>query len=69
MWSLQDDCKAQSVKHGLSSEGEKIFFIYQILTVIYVLYDTMEKCIVVRQLRSNMWDFIVLIINDLQLRL
>ena len=47
MWSLQDDCEAQRVKHGLSSEEKKIYtfsFIYQFLTVIYVLYDNMENC-------------------------
>ena len=47
MWSMQDDCKAQSVKHGLSSEEKKIYtyLIYlSILAVIYDLYDNIENC-------------------------
>ena len=69
MWSMQDDCKAQSVKHGLSSEEKKIYtyLIYlSILAVIYDLYDNIEKT---RQLKSYMLIAIILIIYDLQVRL
>ena len=74
MWSMQDDCKAQSVKHGLSSEEKKIYtyLIYlSILAVIYDLYDNIEKCyrFTARQLRSYMPIAIILIIYDLQVRL